>query len=163
MRAAGWTRADPVTLGSSWRIITSTLTRRSYGEAPVSPLFLFGRQQDFAYQQEVDGNPAQRHHVRFWRSPDDWLLPGGIAGRLARGGHVRHRGRPVAVHAAGHAPDRRRHRHRARPHRPDRDRADPRVAVDVLADFSTGYHARNGGGDSIRTDGDLPIVDVRGR
>ena len=43
----------------------------------MSPLFLFGRQQDFAYQQEVDGNPAQRHHVRFWRCPDDWLLPGG--------------------------------------------------------------------------------------
>jgi hypothetical protein len=33
--------------------------------------------------------------------------------------------------------------------------------VDVIADFATGYHARNGGGDSIRTDGDLPIVDVR--
>ena len=44
-----------------------------------------------------------------------------IAGRLARGGHLRHRGRAVAVHAAGHAPDRRRHRHRARPHRRDRD------------------------------------------
>ena len=77
MRAAGWTQADAVTLGSSWRIVTSTLTRRSYDEAPVSPLFLFGRQQDFAYQQEVDGNPAQRHHVRFWRCPDGWLLPGG--------------------------------------------------------------------------------------
>jgi hypothetical protein len=39
--------------------------------------------------------------------------------------------------------------------------ADMRVAVTMLKDFSTGYHARNGGGDSIRTDGDLPIVDVR--
>src|SRR5215204_824806 len=77
LREAGWTRADEVTLASSWRIIASTLTRRSYGEAPVSPLFLFSRQQDFAYQQEVDGNPAQRHHVRFWRCPDGWLLPGG--------------------------------------------------------------------------------------
>lgn len=28
--------------------------------------------------------------------------------------------------------------------------------------FSTGYHARNGGGDSIRTDGNLPVIDVRG-
>ena len=28
-------------------------------------------------------------------------------------------------------------------------------------DFSTGYHARNGGGDTIITDGDLPIIDVR--
>ena len=39
--------------------------------------------------------------------------------------------------------------------------ADARVRVDVIPDFATGYHARNGGGDSIRTDGDLPIVDVR--
>ncbi len=38
---------------------------------------------------------------------------------------------------------------------------DPRVTLDVIRDFSTGYHARNGGGDSIRTDGDLPVVDVR--
>jgi hypothetical protein len=35
------------------------------------------------------------------------------------------------------------------------------VTIDVISDFSTGYHARNGGGDSIRTDGDLPIVDLR--
>jgi hypothetical protein len=60
MLAAGWTRADDVTLASSWRIVTGTLTRKSYDEAPVSPLFLFGRQQDFAYQQEVEGNPAKR-------------------------------------------------------------------------------------------------------
>lgn len=32
----------------------------------------------------------------------------------------------------------------------------------VLENFSTGYHARNGGGDSIRTDGNLPVIDVRG-
>lgn len=77
LAAAGWTRAEDVTLRSSWRIIVSTIRRQSYHQAPVSPLFLFGRQQDFAYQQEVDGNPAQRHHVRFWRCPDEWMLPGG--------------------------------------------------------------------------------------
>ncbi|MBN9179009.1 MAG: LssY C-terminal domain-containing protein, partial [Microbacterium sp.] len=54
--AAGWTKADPVDLRSSLRIVTSTLTRRSYDEAPVSPLLLFGRPQDLAFQQEVDGN-----------------------------------------------------------------------------------------------------------
>ena len=118
----------------------STLTRRSYGEAPVSPLFLFSRQQDFAYQQEVDGNPAQRHHVRFWQCPDAWLLPGGTSRRLARGGHVRHGRRAVAVHAAGHPPDRRGHRHRARSHRADRHRrrpacagGDPRGLLDRLS------------------------------
>ncbi|MFM9709683.1 LssY C-terminal domain-containing protein, partial [Streptomyces galilaeus] len=73
MAAAGWIPADPGGLGSSWRIIVSTLRRRSYPTAPVSPLFLFGRMQDLAYQQEVAGSPAQRHHVRLWRCPDGWL------------------------------------------------------------------------------------------
>jgi len=74
---AGWTRADEVSLSSSARIIKTTLSRKSYPEAPVSPLSLFGRQQDFAYQQEVAGNPAKRHHVRFWQCGDGWRLPGG--------------------------------------------------------------------------------------
>ena len=48
MQAAEWTKADPVTLRSSLRIVTSTLTRQSYHEAPASPLFLFGQVHDFA-------------------------------------------------------------------------------------------------------------------
>ncbi len=161
LAAAGWTKADPVTLESSWRIITSTLTRRSYHEAPVSPLFLFGRQQDFAYQQEVDGNPAQRHHVRFWKCPDDWLLPGGTrVDWLAAGTFDTSVGLSLFTLQVTHRID------------ADTDierdyivhtvmEADPRVTLGVIEDFSTGYHARNGGGDSIRTDGNLPIVDVR--
>lgn len=35
------------------------------------------------------------------------------------------------------------------------------VSVKVIENYSTGYHHRNGGGDSIKTDGDLPIVSVR--
>lgn len=161
MRAAAWTKADPVTLASSWRIVTSTLTRRSYDEAPVSPLFLFGRQQDFAYQQEVDGNPAQRHHVRFWRCPDGWLLPGGTRVEwLAAGTFDTAVGLSLFTLQITHRID--------ADTDVERDHivrtvtgADPRVVVTVLKDFSTGYHARNGGGDSIRTDGDLPILDVR--
>lgn len=65
---AGWIQADPVALGSSMKIVRSTLTKHSYPSAPVSPLFLFNRMQDAAWQQEVEGNPAQRHHVRFWRT-----------------------------------------------------------------------------------------------
>ncbi|WP_194396746.1 LssY C-terminal domain-containing protein [Microbacterium atlanticum] len=161
MRAAGWTPADPVTLGSSWRIITSTLTRRSYDEAPVSPLFLFGRQQDFAYQQEVDGNPAQRHHVRFWRCPDGWLLPGGRrVDWLAAGTFDTSVGLSLFTLQVTHRIDADTDVERDHIVKTVTD-ADPRVAVDVIADFATGYHARNGGGDSIRTDGDLPIVDVR--
>ncbi|WP_375385315.1 LssY C-terminal domain-containing protein [uncultured Microbacterium sp.] len=158
--AAGWTRADPVTFGSSWRIVLSTLTRRSYDEAPVSPLFLFGRQQDFAFQQEVSGNPAQRHHVRFWECPEGWLLPGGRrVDWVAAGTFDTAVGLSLFTLQITHRID--------ADTDVERDHivqtvtaADPRITVDVIADFSTGYHARNGGGDSIRTDGDLPIVDV---
>lgn len=161
MRNAGWTKADPVTLASSWRIVTSTLRRRSYHEAPVSPLFLFGRQQDFAYQQEVDGNPAQRHHVRFWRCPDGWLLPGGRrVDWLAAGTFDTSVGLSLFTLQVTHRIDADTDVERDHIVKTVTD-ADARVAVDVIADFATGYHARNGGGDSIRTDGDLPIVDVR--
>src|SRR6185312_15963057 len=160
--AAGWTKADPVTLRSSWRIVTSTVTKRSYHEAPVSPLFLFGRQQDFAYQQEVHGNPAQRHHVRFWKCPDGWLLPGGRrVDWLAAGTFDTRVGLLLFTLQVTHKID--------ADTDVERDHivstltaGDPRVRVGVIADFSTGYHARNGGGDSIRTDGDLPIIDVTG-
>ncbi|WP_233542912.1 LssY C-terminal domain-containing protein [Kocuria tytonis] len=33
----------------------------------------------------------------------------------------------------------------------------PEAEVAVIEDFSTGYHSRNGGGDAVRTDGDLPV------
>lgn len=161
MERAGWTLADPVTLRSSLRIVTSTLTRRSYHRAPVSPLFLFGRMQDFAYQQEVDGNPAQRHHVRFWRCPDDWPLPGGRRVEwLAAGTFDSSVGLSLFTLQVTHRID--------ADTDVERDHivssllaADPTIRVKIIEDFSTSYHARNGGGDSIRTDGDLPILDLR--
>jgi hypothetical protein len=39
--------------------------------------------------------------------------------------------------------------------------AAPDVGVEVIRHFSSGYHSRNGGGDAIRTDGDLPVLDLR--
>ncbi|MGO2748186.1 LssY C-terminal domain-containing protein [Microbacterium sp.] len=160
MAAAGWHTADPITAGSTWRIIMSTITRRSYPTAPVSSLMLFGRRHDVAYQQEVEGNPKQRHHVRFWHCPPGWLLPGGahadwlgaatydtdvgislftlqVTHRIDENTDVE-RDHVVSTANAGH----------------------PAVRVRVLRDFTTGYHSRNGGGDRFVTDGNLPILDV---
>lgn len=162
MTRAGWIRADEVTLASSWRIVTSTLMKRSYDEAPVSPLLLFSRQQDLAYQQEVAGNPAKRHHVRYWRCPDGWLLPGGHrADWMGAGTFDRAVGLSLFTLQITHKID------------ADTDierdhivtslvESGDDVQVRVLADFASGYHSRNGGGDTIKTDGDLPVVDVRG-
>lgn len=77
MHKAGWHEADPITLHTSWRTVTATLRRQSYPNAPVSDLLVFNRKQDLAFQKEVDGNPAKRHHVRFWRVEKDIYLPGG--------------------------------------------------------------------------------------
>lgn len=160
MHQAGWTLADDVDLASSRRIITATLTRRSYDEAPVSPLFLFGRQQDFAYQQEVDGNPGRRHHIRFWRCPPGWVLPGGVkVDWLAAGTYDRSVGLSLftlqITHKIEENIDQERDYVLASLQQGATD-----VEVRVIPDFSTGYHSRNGGGDSISTDGDLPVVDL---
>ena len=161
MTRAGWTRADDLSLRTGFRILRSTLSRRSYHEAPVSPLHLFDRQQDFAYQQEVAGSPSKRHHVRFWFCPEDWMLPGGYSvDWLAAGTYDKSVGLSLFTLQVTHKIE----------EDTDIERdyivetvvtGSPEVEVDVIENFSTGYHSRNGGGDLIITDGNLPIIDVR--
>lgn len=162
MQRAGWTLADEITLRSAWRMIKSALLRRSYPEAPVSGLHLFGKRHAFAYQQEVDGNPHRRHHVRFWPVPQGWSLPGGgHVDWLAAGTYDRSVGLSAFTLQITHKID----------EDIDRERdyivntvryADPEVGIHVFEEFSTAYHHRNGGGDRIRTDGNLPVLEVDG-
>lgn len=163
MADAGWTPAEPVTLSSSWRIVTSVLRRRSYLSAPVSPLYLFGRQQDIAYQQQVAGNPSKRHHVRFWRTPDGWLLPGGArVDWLAAATFDRAVGFSLFTLQITHRIDADIDVERDHVISTVLDGAGCGVPLTVITGFSSGYHTRNGGGDTIHTDGDLPILDLRG-
>ncbi|WP_099332175.1 LssY C-terminal domain-containing protein [Actinomyces minihominis] len=160
MQAAGWTLSTPVTLSSSLKIIRSVLTHTPYKDAPVSPLYLFDRVQDFAYQKDVGGSANQRHHVRFWKTPDHWPLPGGVeVGWLAAAAYdtgVRLSMFTLQVtHAISGDIDR------------ERDftiqsveGVDQRIEVEWINKFSTAFHARNGGGDMVHTDGNLPIVNV---
>lgn len=76
MVESGWSPADPVTLRSSLHIARSVALDRPYPDAPVSPLFLFGRKQDLAFEKPVGQSAAHRHHVRFWRAPE--LGQGGV-------------------------------------------------------------------------------------
>ena len=162
MTACGWVLADDITIRSSWGIVLSSVLRRSYPSAPVSPLRLFGRRQCLAYQQEVEGNAAQRHHVRFWRCPDGWLLPGGHRVQwLGAGTYDRAVGLSLFTLQVTHKIDA--DIDVERDYIVDSIRYHvPGVGVRVLENFSTGYHSRNGGGDAIRTDGDLPVVDLTG-
>jgi hypothetical protein len=160
MARAGWHLADELGLRSTLKTMWCTVLRRSYPDAPVSPLHLFGGIQAFTYQQEVEGNPSKRHHVRFWRCPPGWLLPGGHrADWLAAGSYDRSIGLSFFTLQFTHRIDK----------EIDRERdhivgglveANDRARVELIRNFSTGYHHVNGGGDAIVTDGDLPIVDL---
>ena len=161
MLAAGWHKADEVGFRSALRIVTSTIFRRSYSDAPVSPLYLFGNIQDFTYQQEVEGNPAKRHHVRFWKTPPDWLLPGGYEAEwMAAGTYDRNVGLSLFTLQVTHRIER--ETDIERDHIVSTlENANAAGLFSVIRNFSTGYHAVNGGGDAITTDGDLPIIDLR--
>ena len=133
-------------MATGLRIVRSTVRRRSYARAPVSPLLLFDRQQDFAYQQEVAGSPSKRHHVRFWRAPEGWMLPGGYAvGWVAAGTYSRSVGLSLFTLQITHKIEA--DIDVERDHVVATMRRSPEVGVKVIRDFSTGYHARNGGGD----------------
>lgn len=66
--AAGWQPADKITFNSCYKMVSATVLRRAYEKAPVSALRLYGRPQDFAFQQMDGKSPVKRHHVRFWKS-----------------------------------------------------------------------------------------------
>lgn len=162
MRRAGWVLAEERTVGSAWDMVRATLLRRSYPEAPVSALFLMGRRHDFTYQQEVGGTTAKRHHVRFWKMPPRFSLPGGYTvDWLAAGTYDRAVGFSFFTLQFTHRIDE--NIDVERDYVIDTVRyADPAVEVEVIREFSASYHHRNGQGDRIRTDGDLPIIDVAG-
>ena len=160
MITAGWVEADPLTPATAWRTLESTVLGRSYPAAPVSWLYVFGNRQDMAFQREIDGNPRKRHHVRFWKCPDGWMLPGGIAvDWVGAGTYDRSVGLSLFTFQITHKiAD---HTDEERDFIIETLRAANAVeSVHVIRNFSTGYHHRNGGGDSIRTDGHLPIIDL---
>ncbi len=159
-KKAGWVKADPVNLVTSWKIIVSTLTKRSYPSAPVSPLYLFDRKEDFAYQQDVENSTEKRHHIRFWKTPEGWKLPGGEeVDWVAAATFDRAVGLSLFTFQVTHKIDA----------ETDNERdyvidtvmfCNDEVEKEVIEDFSAGYHSRNGGGDAIITDGDLPILEM---
>jgi hypothetical protein len=73
---AAWDPADALGLRSDMRIAADTVLRRSYEDAPVSSLYLFGRKEDLAYEQPVGDDLGSA------RQPTTSVL--GSATRLAR-------------------------------------------------------------------------------
>lgn len=153
---AGWVKADRLSLRTGAKMIWAVLLRRSYPNAPVSTLLLFDNPQSMAFQKEVDGSVHARHHVRFWRTPKGWMLPGGYrADWLGAATYDRSVGLSLFTGQITHKIDE------------DTDYERDFVVqafeqagadIDIKHDFNSAYRHRNGGGDSIKTDGAMPFI-----
>jgi hypothetical protein len=68
---AGWASADALNDRSKFKTAQALIEQRGYNAAPVSILLLDDRPPDLVYQK---GNNtfAARHHLRIWRSPDNF-------------------------------------------------------------------------------------------
>jgi hypothetical protein len=63
--ACGWYRADEIDFVTSMRISFDSIFGRKYATAPVSNLYLYGRKEDFAFEQPGK-SVRERDHARFW-------------------------------------------------------------------------------------------------
>jgi hypothetical protein len=67
LRAFGarWDETEVITLRTCWKTVRAFLFGGEYRYSPVSPLFLFGRSQDFALQR-IRESINERLHLRLW-------------------------------------------------------------------------------------------------
>ncbi|MCA9343144.1 LssY C-terminal domain-containing protein [Candidatus Saccharibacteria bacterium] len=161
MKEAGWAKADDLTFKSSLKMIWASVRKKSYQKAPVSSLFLFARKQDFAYQQEINGNPRVRHHIRFWKVPSGWWLPGGhqvdwlaaatfdkSVGLSLYTGQITHKVSSDTDEERDYVVE-------------TISKTEHFKSVSKIKNFTTAFHSRNGGGDRIKTDGSMPFVQLK--
>ena len=70
LEAANWHLADTNNRESAVKAVIQTYQKKDYLEMPMSQLKLFGRFQDFGYEQaEAFSVVASRHHFRLWKAP----------------------------------------------------------------------------------------------
>lgn len=66
--AARWDESETISLATCWKTVQAFLLGSSYRYSPVSPLHLFGRNQDIALQR-TRHSINERLHLRLWLTP----------------------------------------------------------------------------------------------
>jgi len=73
LTAADWHTADKDVKESVLKAAIETYQKKAYLAMPMSELYLFGRVQDYGYEQaEPYAVVASRHHFRLWKAPFQW-------------------------------------------------------------------------------------------
>lgn len=157
---AGWTQAEPLSLVSSMKMVLASVFACSYPSAPVSSLYLFNQKQNLAFERQINNNPRRRHHIRFWKTPNEWYLPGGRqADWLGAATYDKKVGFSMFTGQVTHKIN------------SDIDcerdfvldslkSGAVAITIEIAEHFTTSYHGRNGGGDEIYTDGALPFIQL---
>lgn len=65
---AGWDETEALSMGSAIRTVSALVSGSSYRFSPISPLYVFGRRQDAAFQK-IRKNIHTRLHMRLWLTP----------------------------------------------------------------------------------------------
>lgn len=70
LAAANWHLADTKNSSAVANAVMQTMNKQDYLAMPMSQLMLFGRVQDFGYEEaEPYSVVASRHHFRLWKAP----------------------------------------------------------------------------------------------
>ena len=73
LTAADWHVADTNNTEAAVKAVLETYQKKDYLAMPMSQLRLFGRVQDFGYEQaQAYSVVASRHHFRLWKAPFTW-------------------------------------------------------------------------------------------
>jgi len=79
----GWLPAEETYSTAVWKTIKSFLFGSRYRYSPVSPLYFFGRHQDFA-RQKPRHDIHERNHLRLWYSPYRYQGKPVFVGQISR-------------------------------------------------------------------------------
>jgi LssY-like putative type I secretion system component LssY len=73
LEAGNWHVADTDNKQAVVQAVLQTYEKKDYLAMPMSKLMLFGRYQDYGYEQaEPIAMVASRHHFRIWKAPFTW-------------------------------------------------------------------------------------------
>ncbi len=64
----GWDLTETIHGGAVWETVKSSLFGTFYRHSPISPLYVFDRPQDIAFQK-ARGSVDERNHLRLWLTP----------------------------------------------------------------------------------------------
>ena len=81
--AARWDESETISLATCWKTVRAFLWGTNYRYSPVSPLHLFGRDQDIALQR-TRHSINERLHLRLWLTPLEFAGKSVWVGQVSR-------------------------------------------------------------------------------